>query len=244
MVRENIKPAFHFKQFNIVQTRAAMKLNTDGVLLGAWTITGDSRNILDIGTGTGILALMMAQKSSAISEITAVEIDKNSCLDAGINFKNSPFFHKIKLIHQSIQNFSENTKKSFDLIISNPPYYTEGTSPNDANRASVKHTINLPHRELLFSVSKLLTDNGSFNLILPFTEGKKFIKSAEEFTLFPENITHVVSVEGRPVERLLIRLCKFKKDTIHDSITIKHSDNLTFTEKYIRLTKEFYMKFP
>ena len=243
MVSEVIKPAFHFKQFSIVQQRAAMKLNTDGVLLGAWTNTEGATNILDIGTGTGILALMMAQKTNSLSKITAVEIDANSCLDASHNFKSSPFSEKIHLINDSIQNFASYSTEKFDLIISNPPYFTDGTSPTDSNRANVKHAIKLPHRELLQSVAELLTDDGCFNLILPYPEGKKFIKSAAEFQLYPENITHVISVEGRPVERLLIRMVKHQTETMFENITIKYANKTTFTHEYTEMTKDFYLKF-
>lgn len=243
MIREETKPAFHFKQFSIVQSRAAMKLNTDGVLLGAWTETENATQILDIGTGTGILALMMAQKSSTNCFVTAVEIDNNSCLDASFNFINSPFRDRIELINDSIQNYSTHASRRFDLIISNPPYYTEGTSPPDSSRAQVKHTLKLSHPELLESVSKLLSTNGFFNLILPYSEGKKIVKMAEDYHLYANKITQVISVDGRPTERLLIRLSTKKTEPHLESLTIKLSDNMTFSEQYKELTKDFYLKF-
>lgn len=243
MIVEEFKPSFHFKQFSIAQERAAMKLSTDGVLLGAWTNVKNASKILDIGTGTGILALMMAQKSKKSSTITAVEIDEHACLDAKMNFNNSPFGAKISLFHSSIQQFSLNTSEKFDLIISNPPYYTDGTSSSDSKVATVKHAIKLPHAELLESVSKLLNENGSFNLILPHVEGLKFIKLANDLGLYPTQLTHVISVEGRPIERLLIVLKKTKENKKEDQLIIKSKDNNLFTDKYMSLTKDFYLKF-
>ncbi|HMP28837.1 MAG TPA: methyltransferase [Saprospiraceae bacterium] len=243
MVVEKIKPAFHFKQFSIVQDRAAMKISTDGVLLGAWTNLKNEKKILDIGTGTGILALMMAQKSSIEVLIDAIEIDYESCLDAEMNFSNSPFKQKINLIHDSIQHFAQISSKKYDLIISNPPYYTDGTSPHDANKANVKHAIKLTHIDLLKSVFQLLKSNGSFQLILPYIEGIRFIKLAESLGLYTAHITYVVSVEGRPIERVLLQFKKQKRKTLIDQIVIKKSCNLEYSYDYINLTKDFYLKF-
>jgi tRNA1Val (adenine37-N6)-methyltransferase len=243
MIVETFKPAFHFKQFSIVQDRASMKISTDGVLLGAWTNINGETKVLDIGTGTGILALMLAQKSSELTKILALEIDKMSCLDAEINFINSPFHKKILLVHDSIQNFALNNHKKFDLIISNPPYYTDGTTPIDTNRANVKHAKTLPHIDLIQSVIKLLKHNGTFNLILPYSEGNRFIKLSEGFGLFPSKITHVVSVEGRAVERILIKMQKNKIYPEIDQIIIKKSCNEKYSEEYVTLTKEYYLKF-
>jgi tRNA1Val (adenine37-N6)-methyltransferase len=242
MVTQDIKPAFRFKQFSIVQQNVGMKLNTDGVLLGAWTSVTNRRALLDIGTGTGIIALMLAQKSNEKARIDAVEIDPLACLDAFTNINNCPFYKKLSLFNSSIQDFILTKHRSYDCIVSNPPYFTDSTSPSTDQKAMGKHTVTLTHTELIDCVAKLLTDRGKFSVILPDNEGRKMIKLAKSRALYPNKITEVSSVVGRGIERLLIEFGRTDTETQIDHLVIKDIDG-TYTQDYIDLTKDFYLKF-
>lgn len=243
MSLEKIKAAFNFKQFSIVQDHCVMKLNTDGVLLGAWCDLKDVKNVLDIGTGTGIIALMVAQRSEHETRVTAVDIDEGACIDASINVANSPFAEKIEVINTSVQDFSFETNQLFDLIISNPPFFTGGTFSANENKANVRHAIKLPHGELLTSVQRLLKPTGKFALILPYLEGLRLIELAERSHLYPVRITEVISKTDRPIERLLIELSKTNKVCLKDKMTIHDAEKNDYHEDYIGLTKDFYLKF-
>lgn len=220
-----------------------MKLNTDGVLLGAWAGVGVFNQALDIGAGTGVIAIMIAQRFPDCRRIVAVEIDDKACLDAQTNAVSSPFADRIEIINSSIQDFSLESKESFDLIISNPPFFTGGTFSANENKANVRHAIKLPHGDLLLAVSKLITNDGRFALILPYIEGLRFIDLAKRYSLNAARVTQVLSKDGRPVERLLIELSKENKNPVLSQLIIQHEDSDQFHESYINLTKDFYLKF-
>jgi len=243
MSPEKLKAAFNFKQFSIVQDHCVMKLNTDGVLLGAWCDVTGASNVLDIGTGTGIIALMVAQRAAENAKITAVDIDDGACIDASINVANSPFADKIMVVNSSVQDFSYESIDNFDLIISNPPFFTGGTFSANENKANVRHAIKLPHGELLTSVQRLLKPNGKFALILPYLEGLRLIELAERSNLFPVRITEVMSKTDRPIERLLIELSKKKVDCAQNQVIINDSEKNDYHQDYVQLTKDFYLKF-
>ena len=161
---------FKFKQFTIHQNDTAMKVGTDGVLLGAWTkIKTDTQNILDIGTGTGLIALMLAQKTLSSSQIDAVELDQLAYQQAKENFKLSNWSQKLQAINQSIQEFTINTSKKYDLIISNPPFFRNSFASKNTQRQIARHTDSLSYDDLLYSVKKILLDDGIFQLSFPST---------------------------------------------------------------------------
>ena len=174
--------AFRFRQFTIHQDKCAMKVGTDAVLLGSWVDPKNAHQILDIGTGTGLIALMLAQKSSA--EIDAIDIDESACQQAKENFRISPWFSRVKIYHHSLQGFSETSEKKYDLIVSNPPYFHHASKPPEEARLNARHNDQLSFSELIAGVKKLLTDNGRFCLILPCKEGTEFIDLAQMSGLF------------------------------------------------------------
>lgn len=234
--------AFKFKQFEIVQEQCTMKVNTDGVLLGAWTDTHSCQNILDIGTGTGVIALMMAQKAvDAI--ITGIEIDTPSSVEAQFNVNQSKFKSRVKIVNQSIQDFSRESTIEYDLIISNPPFFTGGTFSANENKANVRHTIKLPHGDLLQAVNHLLSPEGQFSLILPYIEGLRFIELAERSNLHVARMTEVRHHKGKSVERLLILLQKKKTNPVQDELFIMLDDLQNYSPAFISLTKDFYQIF-
>ncbi|MBK9737866.1 MAG: methyltransferase [Saprospiraceae bacterium] len=196
---------FKFKQFDILQDNAAMKVNTDGVLLGAWTDLTAKHTALDIGTGTGVIAIMLAQRKLDMM-VTALEIDEAAYLDAKNNMENCAFNSRLKVLNISLQDFAMVHHERFDLIISNPPFFSGGTFSLNENKANVRHTIKLSHSDLLFAVKKLLHPEGHFDVILPYIEGLRFIEMSAKYDLYPHLITQVRSKEHKNIERLMLRL--------------------------------------
>ncbi len=233
---------FKFKKFEIVQDNCNMKVNTDGILLGAWSETLGKRTALDIGTGTGIIAIMLAQKNKNI-KVTGIDIDKHSLQQAGLNMDNSPYKDRLVAVHSSVQDFLKDRDQRFELIVSNPPFFTGGTFSSNENKANVRHTFKLPHSDLLRAVQRLLDPLGHFDLILPYLEGLRFIELADQYKLYVNKITEVKSRPDRPIERLLIRLSDYKNDDIiKDQLIIyKGQGPNNYTLDFSTLTRDFYL---
>lgn len=236
---------FKFKQFDIRQEKCTMKVNTDGVLLGAWSDTTDKTMALDVGTGTGVIAIMLAQKNQNLN-VTGIDIDATSCEEAKTNMLTSKFGERLSISNISVQEFAPSNKRRFDLIISNPPFFTGGTFSNNENKANVRHTTKLPHADLIRSVKLLLTNDGHFDLILPYIEGLRFIELAGQSQLYVHKMTEVKSRPEKPVERLLIRMGMNQVDAcaIDNMVIHKGSGPNDYTEDFIRLTREFYLFMP
>ena len=232
---------FRFKHFELRQDNCSMKVNTDGVLLGAWSKIDQKTNTLDIGTGTGVIALMLAQRAPNL-KVDAIEIDEVVFLQSSDNIANSKFSNRINVIHQPIQSYSEQTGKLYDLIVSNPPYFNDGIIAKNRLKANARHTILLPHHELLSAVNKLLTKNGHFDLILPYVEGLQFIIKAEEYSLYPSELIKVFPKIDKPIERLLIRFSRSLGYVKEDQLIIQNSDTPNdYSEAFTSLTKDFYI---
>jgi tRNA1Val (adenine37-N6)-methyltransferase len=232
---------FRFKQFTIVQEKAAMKVGTDGVLLGAWTEVGDARSILDVGTGTGLIALMMAQKSDA--QITALEIEEKAYTEALFNFNQSPWTGRIQAVQSSFQKFSSATSDRFDLIVSNPPFFENASKAREANRSNARHTDLLPYTDLISGSATLLTDRGRLSVIIPAESADRVIALASETNLFPIRITKVKPKPERPFHRYLIEFSKQEGLCSFDELTIGNEGQNNFTDEYKRLTQDFYLLF-
>jgi tRNA1Val (adenine37-N6)-methyltransferase len=237
-----VKP-FHFKQFSIEQDRCTMKVGTDGVLLGAWADVGGTKNVLDIGTGTGIIAIMLAQRSSPAATIHAVEIDEEACSQANENMQKTPWASRLQAFHTSIQHFSKKENTRYDLIVSNPPFFSGGTFSSSQDKTSVRHTVKLPHGDLLSSVRSLLHENGRFCVILPHIEGLRFMEIASSYNLYCTKMTEVLPKPDKQVERLLIQLERHVKPLAKDSLIIQTGEkNNDWTDDYMKLTGDFYLK--
>lgn len=239
---------FSFKQFTIEQDRCAMKIGTDGVLLGAWTAIQDNTyNILDIGSGTGIIALMLAQRSIA-DTIEAIELDGDAFEQCTENFENSPWGDRLFCFHAGFDEFvDEYTEEEpdeselYNLIVSNPPFYSEEVTSGNSARDSARQNTSLPFDELLEGVSKLLTKKGSFSTIIPFKEEVNFIEIAKEFNLFPKRITRVKGNPETEIKRSLLELTFTQTETVIDVLVIEKERHV-YTNAYKELTKDFYLK--
>jgi tRNA1Val (adenine37-N6)-methyltransferase len=222
---------FRFKQFTIYQDRCAFRVGTDGVLLGAYADTAGAVNILDIGTGTGLIALMLAQRCRASFE------------QALGNVEISGWKSRIKVIHTDLQNFIPEGGMKFDLIVSNPPYFRGSLRNPDTRKAMTRHDSGLLTRDILDSVDRLLDDKGRLQLIMPYPGGAVFIAEAREHGLFCHDLLKIKSSPASAVSRLIISLSRMRLATGEKFLTIGHGENHQFTEEYRNLTRDFYLKF-
>jgi tRNA1Val (adenine37-N6)-methyltransferase len=236
---------FQFKQFKIEQGKTAMKVCTDACLFGAYMEAENYRKILDIGTGTGLLALMLAQKTSA--SIIGVEIEQNAYNQALSNVQQSPFAHQIEIIHQSIQSYAEGFKEEkFDLIVSNPPFFKDNWKSEQKEKNLALHSESLDFEDLLRAVSQILSPEGKFWVLLPPFEANVFAKKAASFHL---RLVEKVNVYNNPESRIF-RLMQafvrekevFYNDLIINDLYIKDSKN-EYTKEFKNLLKEYYLIF-
>ncbi len=232
---------FQFKQFTINQDRCAMKIGTDGVLLGAWTsLKNNPSSILDIGTGTGIIALQLAQRSDA-EIIDALEIDANAYEQAVENFENSEWGDRLFCYHASLEEFHQEIDEKYDLIVSNPPFYTDAfESENDA-RNKARFTSSLSFEVLFKAISKLLSNNGLFSLIIPVKEKGKIIELASKVALSPKRICNVKGTPTSEIKRCLLEFSFHKSDVETTELIIETSRH-QYTEAYQELVNDFYLK--
>ncbi|MBD1261397.1 methyltransferase [Maribacter polysiphoniae] len=231
---------FKFKQFEIHQDRCAMKIGTDGVLLGAWTsIVNHPGTILDIGAGTGLLALMLAQRSGA-DTIDALEIDEDAYEQCVDNFETSPWGDRLFCYHAGLDEFLDDIEDQYDLIVSNPPFYSEEVSSGNAARDTARQNQSLPFDELIEGVSKLLFPDGIFSTIIPFKEEVQLIDLAEQKGLYPQHITRVKGNPSSEIKRSLLQFSFNKKEVLRDELIIE-MERHQYTDDYIALTKDFYL---
>ncbi len=232
---------FNFKQFHVNQDRCAMKIGTDGVLLGAWTpLINNPFNILDIGAGTGILSLMLAQRSNA-EQIDAIEIDEDAYEQCVENFEASPWGDKLFCFHAGLDEFVDEPEDEYDLIISNPPFYTDDYKSDNTSRDLARFEDALPFEELIEAAALLLSDNGIFSVIIPFKEEERFVSMCKELDLFPLKITRVKGTPTSEIKRSLLAFCRIEQTALIDELVIEISRH-NYTPEYIELTKEFYLK--
>jgi len=232
---------FKFKQFTVFQDKCAMKVGTDGVLLGAWANCINAKTVLDIGTGTGLIALMIAQRCNA--EIDAVEIDEHAVIQASENVANSLWNDRINVIHQSFQDFINHSERKYGLIVSNPPYFQNSLVAPDQKRANARHNSELQLDEIIAGATKLLTDDGILSVILPYIEGTLFILQASQKGLYCNRQTKVLPKPGREPKRLLLEFMKTKKPLVEQEIIIELNKRHSYSDAYKNLTKDFYLSF-
>ena len=232
---------FKFKQFTIQQDRCAMKVGTDGVLLGAWCpIENHPFSVLDIGAGTGILSLMLAQRSYA-EQIDAIEIDENAYEQCVDNFENSLWGDRLFCFHAGLDEFMDEPEEEYDLIVSNPPFYSEDYKTESEQRDLARFQDAMPFEDLIEAAQLLLSENGIFAVIIPFKEELRFIALAKDFNLHPFKITHVKGTPATEIKRSLLAFSFTEKETETTELIIETARH-QYTEDYIALTKEFYLK--
>ena len=242
---------FKFKQFTVYQEDVSMRVNTDGVLLGAWCRMPEKHGakILDIGTGTGVIALMAAQRMSAKFsdfEVGAVEPDCPSCVQAVQNFKASPWKRNLKIFMTDFQQFVPCCQDRYDLMVSNPPYFVDSLKNPSISKRLSRHTDNLPYEDIIAGAKKILAAGGKLSVILPLEESKLFISIAEENGFSKAKICRVFAKEGDEIpKRMMLEFSSGdnkKAEAPSEDLCIMDS-NLDFTSAYKALTGDFYLKF-
>jgi len=233
---------FQFRKFTVWQDKCAMKVGTDGVLLGAWTNASGNLNILDVGAGTGLLSLMLAQRTTGY--IDSVEIDMQAAEQAEENYEKSIWHSRIKMYKLSIQEFYKVYNKTYDLIVSNPPFFMEGIKAPDNRRALARHSDTLSLTEL-FRISKdLLSENGRLSIIIPSSKRSSFIEGSMENELHLSRQTEVKPNRNKSPHRLLLEVSKIPvKECEYNQIIIEDNLRHVYTEEYISLTKDYYLSF-
>ena len=233
--------AFRFKQFSILDDQCAMKVGVDGVLLGAWADVSDAKSILDIGTGSGVIALMLAQRSEAI--IHAVEIDRDAAKQAGINATNSPWVDSVKVKHASVQDFVRSNKLQFDLIVCNPPYFINSLLSHAPGRNQARHAGDLSYNDLAESFAKLTAPTGKCCVILPVPESRLFESIMRNIGFASSRKLVIYPKPGKLANRVLMQFeHEPVKKVIEESLYIRDVTN-TYSEGYKKLTGDFYLAF-
>jgi tRNA1Val (adenine37-N6)-methyltransferase len=218
-----------------------MKIGTDGCLLGAWADVDGSASILDIGTGSGVIALMLAQRSKAL--ITAVEIDRDAYQQAEENFANSPWQKRLTVVRSSIQEYIKVCEQKFDLIVCCPPYFINSLKTNDKKRRLARHADSLSFEELLSGSLRLLAQHGKFSTILPYNIVPHFCELALIEGYYITKVTDVEPKTGAKPNRKLLQLERAKKSCTNNVIAILDKEGKSYTPEYRKLTKEFYINF-
>lgn len=230
---------FRFKHFQVEHDRSSMKVGTDGVLLGSWCDVSSAHRVLDVGTGCGLIALMVAQRNS-IATVDAIDVDAASIAEATSNFEKSPWGNRLYAVNADYCTF-ESVEK-YDLIVSNPPFFTNGIlSPNEIRR-NARHTQSLTFEQLIVKSKSLLTDAGILSIVTPTDAYKEILDMCKVNNLYVSNICNVFSMPGLQPKRLLWKIVKTPVQTVTDGLVIESSPGC-YSDDFINLCRDFYLKF-
>lgn len=230
---------FDFKQFSVYHDRSSIKVGTDAVLVGAWADVTQAKRILDVGTGSGVIALMLAQRTHETTQIDAIDISKNDCEQAQENIIRSPWPTRISILHKSLQLLENGP---YDLIVSNPPYFINSYRPPTITRANARHAETLTHHELLFHAKRLLNPTGKVTVVLPFTEANQLQQTAELVGFHCTKRCTFQSRIDKPIERILLEYQLIENSTNEEKLVL-YDGNSEWSVAYRALTKDFYLKF-
>ena len=235
---KKIDLVFRFKSFEIEQSKSAMKVGTDGVLLGAWvTPSSPPKHILDIGTGTGLIAIIMAQRFEG-ANIIGIDIDSESVQEATLNMTNCQWYKRLSCCESSLQN--ANFNHSFDLIVCNPPYFKNTTTSIDERRATARHTSSLSLNDIFEKMEVLLSPKGELMIVYPSENIQEIKADLKSFGLYMNEICWVKGNEKSNVKRVLLKISKQKKTLIENQLTIE-KERHQYTDEYVDLCKDFYL---
>lgn len=234
-------PYFKFKQFTVYHDLCAMKVGVDGVLLGVWApLQGDEKQILDVGCGSGLITLLISQRSKAY--ITGIDIDKYAVMQSLINIDASLWTERIHIFESSLQGFQPDNEGTFDLIVSNPPYFVNSLKTPDESRNLARHADSLSIDDLLTHANRLLNNKGRICLILPLSEIVHCVKCAEKLNLFCRRKVVVYPKPGKQAKRVLLELSKVKGSMEESELLIETESRHTYSPEFTALVKDFYLK--
>ena len=230
---------FFFKRFALFHHRSTMKIGTDAIMLAKWVEVSENDDVLDIGTGCGLIPLMLAQKG--IKSADAVEIDRDSYDEAAKNFINSAWKSQLYAINDDIKDYAARCEKKYDLIVSNPPFFFGDNIPEKAKKGLARHTNTLSYNDLLKSVKRLLKPDGRFALVLPAIESKTFLKDAENQGFFLKKEMKIVPIEGKEPNRINMQLVVNQCDEIESEVFVMRKPDHSFTKEYKEFLKDYYL---
>ncbi|WP_172668496.1 tRNA(1)(Val) (adenine(37)-N(6))-methyltransferase TrmN [Yersinia frederiksenii] len=233
---------FTFKQFFVAHDRCAMKVGTDGVLLGAWVPIEKARKVLDIGCGSGLIALMIAQRSAPDVEIDGVELEPEAAQQASSNAAQSPWAERVHIYAQDIHQFAENHPHQYDLIVSNPPYFAPAVACRDEARDTARYTGSLTHDALLNCAEKLITKEGVFCVVLPHDLGGELAHLAVQQDWFVHCQVDIRDRPGKPLHRMLLTLSRQPAETQYQHLDLRQSEGV-YSPEFCALISEFYLNY-
>lgn len=233
-------PYFRFKQFTIFHDRCAMKVGTDGVLLGAWATIVGSNRVLDIGTGSGLIALMLAQRNINAT-VSAIDIDEGAINQAKDNIANSPFADRVRCCHAALQDYVNRTDDKYDLIVSNPPFFANSVKSPDQQRSTARHTDTLPINQLFRECSHLITNTGRLSVIYPYQYKDRILENAMQYKFYPIRITIVYPTCASKPKRLLLEFSKTELNPVIEDNLIIEEERHVYSEQFKNLVSEFYL---
>jgi tRNA1Val (adenine37-N6)-methyltransferase len=236
---------FRFKQFTVEQNRAAMKVGFDGILLGAWANVDGCQRILDVGTGTGLIALMLAQRTQTEEgsvHVDAIEIDSVSVDEATVNVSNSPWSDRVHVIHKSLQDFARTNSVRYDLVVCNPPFFEDGTLSQDRSRWRARHANTLTFANLCDTATEVVSGNGRLCVVLPSRRAAACIEFAREVAWFCRRRLRVKPTPNKPAHRVLLEFQRSDRRMLDDELTLELRRH-EYSDEYRELAKDFYLTF-
>ena len=232
---------FFFKKFGMFHHRSTMRIGTDAVLFAQWVGVSSSDNVLDIGTGSGIIPMILSQKGAG--SVDAVELDADSYEEAKLNFSISAWNEKLNVFNTDVRVFADETDKKYDLIVSNPPFYASDVKPIKEKKVMARHVSRLSFKDLLLSAKKMMKEDSRFALVLPFYESRLFIKEAEQLGFYFQKEMHIIPIEGKDANRVNMQFVLNKIDSVEtECLTIRNKD-YSYTEEYREFLKDYYLDF-
>ena len=230
-----------FKQFQVAYDKCKMGPSTDAVVLGAWAECSGAKRVLDVGCGSGLIGMMLAQRCPDAT-VVGVEIDREAAEQATENVGSSPFADRIEIIHSDVQGYASSSDEQFDLIVCNPPFFTGGNLTSGASRMALRSTKKLPHGDLLAAFRTLLAPTGRAVVVLPYIEGLRFCELARSYNLYPVRILQIRAEDEQPIDRLVIQLDRKRMEPIRYDMPMKYEGGEPH-RSFKRLTKAFYAEF-
>lgn len=232
---------FFFKKFGMFHHRSTMRIGTDAVLFAQWVDVTSSDNALDIGTGSGVIPLILAQKG--VGYVDAVELDADSYEEAAMNFNISVYSEKLSVIQNDVRDYADNTDKKYDLIVSNPPFYASDVKPIKEKKVMARHVSTLSFKDLLLSAKKMMKEDARFALVLPFYESRLFIKEAESLGFCLQKEFLISPIEGKDPNRVNMQFVLKDVEKVESVLFTIRNKDYSYTEEYKKFLKDFYLDF-